>query len=99
MANYNEINEARRLLRLGQAATLKEIKNAYRRLAHQYHPDNKDVFNHENHETMKKLNLAYRLLLDYCDSYKYSFEEEDVARVYPEEEGYRNWREKWADSV
>ena len=41
MANFNEIDEARRLLGLGEVATLKEIKSAYRRLAHRHHPADK----------------------------------------------------------
>jgi DnaJ-class molecular chaperone len=99
LANFLEIDEARKLLGLGQAATLKEIKDAYRRLAHHHHPDKHDGFNPENNEMMKKLNLAYKLLLDYCNSYKYSFEKEEVARTYPEEEDYRSWYEKWSGSV
>jgi hypothetical protein len=39
MVNFNELDEARRLLGLGEAATLKEIRSAYRRLAHHHHPD------------------------------------------------------------
>jgi DnaJ-class molecular chaperone len=39
MANFNEIEEARKLLGLGEAATLDEIKRAYRTLAHRHHPD------------------------------------------------------------
>jgi DnaJ-class molecular chaperone len=39
MANFNEIEEARKLLGLGEAATPKEIKRAYRTLAHRHHPD------------------------------------------------------------
>jgi hypothetical protein len=44
---------------------------------------------------MKKLNQAYKLLMDYCTDYKYSFNEEDVARTYPNEEYWRKWRESW----
>jgi DnaJ-class molecular chaperone len=99
VANFHQIDEARKLLELGQVATLNEIKRAYRSLAHRHHPDKHDGFNPENNEMMKKLNLAYRLLLDYCASYKYSFDEEDVARVYPGEEDYHTWYEKWSGSV
>jgi hypothetical protein len=48
---------------------------------------------------MKKLNWAYKLLLDYCNDYKYSFREEDTARTYPFEEDLRTWRDKWSDSI
>ena len=39
MASFEEIDGARRLLGLEEAATLKEIKQAYRRMAFRYHPD------------------------------------------------------------
>ncbi len=97
--NFTEINEARRLLGLGEAATQKEIRSAYRRLAHHYHPDKHDSADEENNEMMKKLNRAYKMLMDYCTDYKYSLKEEDVARTYPYEEEMRKWRENWFNSI
>ena len=100
MANFNEIEEARKLLGLGEAATLKEIKRAYRTLAHRHHPDkHSSVVGEETAETMKRLNWAHKLLIDYCDNYKYSFRKEDVARTYPDEEYMRNWRKNWFNSI
>jgi len=94
MVNFNEIDEARRVLGLGEAATLKEIKSAYRRLAHRHHPD-KHGSATEEIDTMKKLNRAYKILMDYCNDYKYSFKEKDVTRTYPDEEYWRKWRDSW----
>ena len=48
---------------------------------------------------MKKLNRAYKVLMDYCTDYKYSLKEEDVARTYPYEEEMRKWRENWFNSI
>jgi len=39
MANFEEIDKARRLLSLAEFASLKEIKQAYRKKALLYHPD------------------------------------------------------------
>ena len=100
MANFTEIDEARKVLGLGEVATLKEIKRAYRTLAHRHHPDkHSNAASEETEETMKRLNWAYKLLMDYCSNYKYSFREEDVARAYPEEEYMRNWRKNWFNSI
>ena len=99
MANFDEIDEARRLLGLGDAATLKEIRSAYRRLAHHHHPDKHDSATEENEEMMKNLNRAYQLLMDYCTDYKYGFREEDIGRTYPHEEHLRKWRENWFNSI
>ena len=97
--NFNEIDEARRLLGLGEAVTLKEIKTAYRRLAHHHHPDKNGSTNEKSNEMMKKLNRAYKVLMDYCNRYRYSFRQEDVAKVYPEEEDFRTWSDKWFNSI
>ena len=99
MANFNEIEEARKLLGLGEVATLKEIKSAYRHMAQRHHPDKHTDAESGEAKSMKRLNWAYKLLMDYCTDYKYSFQQEDVARTYPEEEHFRAWRAKWSDSV
>jgi hypothetical protein len=100
MANFTEIDEARKLLGLSEAATLKEVKKAYRTLAHRHHPDkHSEAASGEIGETMKKLNRAYKLLMDYCNNYKYSFREEDVARTYPYDEYLRTFKDKWFDSI
>jgi DnaJ-class molecular chaperone len=99
MADFNEIEEARKLLGLGEAATLKEIKKAYRTLAHRHHPDKHGADNSAESETMKQLNRAYKLIMDYCNEYKYSFKKEDVARTYPHDEYLRTFKEKWHDSI
>lgn len=99
MANFNEIEDARNLLGLGEVATLKEIKRAYRKLAQRHHPDKRGGDDSAESETMKRLNWAYKLLTDYCNEYKYSFKEEDVARTYPHDEYLRTFKEKWYDSI
>jgi DnaJ-class molecular chaperone len=100
MANFNEIDKAKKLLGLGESVTLKEIKTAYRTLAHRHHPDkHSGAVSEETEELMKRLNWAYKLLTDYCDKYKYNFRQEDVARTYPHEEYLRTYKEKWYDST
>ena len=100
MANFNEIEEARKLLGLGEAATLKEIKRAYRTLAHRHHPDkHSDTPDEQTEETMKRLNWAYKLLMDYCTNYKYSFREEDITKTYPRDEYLRKYYYGWFDGI
>ena len=100
MANFIEIDEARKALGLTEAATLQEIKRAYRRLSHHYHPDKRSGTTiEETDETMKRLNWAYKLLVDYCSSYKYSFREEDVARTYPHDEYLRKHYYGWFEGI
>jgi DnaJ-class molecular chaperone len=97
MANFEEIDKARKLLGLGDTATLKEIKQAYRRMALRYHPDRGEEKRDE--EMMKKLNWAYKLLTEYCTNYSYSFKEKDVARTYPHDEYLRKYYYGWFDGI
>jgi len=96
MATFEEIDEARRLLGLSEAASMKEIKQAYRRMAFRYHPDRSKT-DAQDTDRMKRLNWAYKLLTDYCACYRYSFRREDVARAYPEEEYLRKYTYGWFD--
>ena len=99
MANFEEINKARRLLGLEEAATLKETKQAYRRNSFRHHPDRSRVENSPDEEMMKQLNWAYKLLMEYCTHYKYSFREEDVARTYPHDEYLRKYYYGWFEGI
>mgnify|MGYP001035465053 CR=1 FL=1 len=100
MAKFEQIDEARQLLGLGESATLKEIEQAYRRRAVRYHPDRNSGGNSsEGEEMMKKLNQAHELLTDYCARYRYSFSKEDVARTYPYDEYIRKYTYAWFDGI
>ena len=99
MANFAEIDEARKVLGLSESATLKEIKRAYRTLAHRHHPDKRSGDESSEDEIMKKLNWAYKLLRDYCGNYKYSFREEDIAGTYPRDEYLRKYYYGWFDGI
>ena len=81
MANFKQIDEARRLLGLDETATSEEIRDAYRELSLKYHPDRcKEEEKKRCEEMMKKINYAKDTLLTYCASYRYSFKERDVRR-------------------
>ena len=99
MTAFKEIDKARKLLGLRERATLKEIKQVYRNMAFRYHPDRKGQVRDEEDDMMKQLNWAYKLLLDYVANYSYSFNEEDVAKCYPDEEYLRRFRNGWFDGI
>ena len=75
---FKHIDKAKKVLGLGESATLKEIMGAYRKLSKKHHPD----LGKESGEKMKGINEAYDALVDYCDSYSFSFKKEDVADFY-----------------
>ena len=98
MADFKQIDQARKLLELGEAATLKEVKQAYRRMSIRYHPDKSGVEDKAKcEEMMKRINWAYELLIAYCTHYKYPFSEQDVGRTYPYDEYFRKYYHSWFD--
>jgi DnaJ-class molecular chaperone len=99
MASFEEIDKARNLLSLGDAATLEEIKQAYRQKAFRHHPDRGGEGEGQDEEMMKELNWAYKLLVEYCTHYRYSFREEDVAKAYPYDEYLRKYYYGWFDNI
>ena len=58
MANFTEVDEARKILGLSDAATLKEIKRAYRTLAHRHHPDKHSGAESNEDEIMKNISSS-----------------------------------------
>jgi DnaJ-class molecular chaperone len=90
----SEIDQARRLLGLGERASIGEIKTAYRQMCKQWHPD---VLGDEEtaNRRMKDINAAYRLLLDYCETYRFSFSAEEVESFDPE----RWWYQRFGDNI
>ena len=82
MIRFEDINEARKTLGLGETATFAEVKESYRRLSLKYHPDKCANGDKRKCEDMfKKIDKANRILMSYCASYRYSFAEEDVKNV------------------
>jgi hypothetical protein len=67
--SFEEVDGARRLLGLGERATVHEIRRAYRRMAAELHPDrNPDDPDAEGR--MASLSQAYRLLMAYAESHE-----------------------------
>jgi hypothetical protein len=70
---WEEIEEARKILKLPKKTTRKEIIENYRKLAKEYHPDHGG-----SEELIKKLNYAYELLMEYCDNYLINLETKEI---------------------
>ena len=79
---YAELQYALQVLGLGERATLREIKACHRELVKRHHPDTCIT---ADPETIRKVNTAYRMLLDYITAYRFSFAEEEFYEQNPEE--------------
>ncbi|HDQ44130.1 MAG TPA: J domain-containing protein [bacterium] len=99
MADFKQIDEARKTFGLPESATLEEIKNAYRRLAIRYHPDKCPEEDKSHCEAeFRKVTRARDLLLHYCAGYRFSFRREDVEGVRLDEEfGYDHMKQFYDD--
>lgn len=91
IANFKQIDEARKALGLEENATLEEIKEAYKRLALKYHPDRcKEEKKRECEKMFKKITHANDTLMSYCAGYRYSFKEKDVRINAMDREYYKH---------
>ncbi len=91
MADFKQIDKARKSFGLDEYVTLEEIKNAYRKFALEYHPDRcKDEKKKECEEMTKRINHAKDVLMAYCAGYRYSFKEKDVKRNTMDKEFYEH---------
>lgn len=86
MGKYEEIKKALQILGLYESATVKEIKNKYRELLKEWHPD----LCMENEATRKEKTIeilnAYRIIMNYCELYRFSFSKEEVEKYMSPEE-------------
>ncbi|MDD5565502.1 MAG: J domain-containing protein [Candidatus Omnitrophica bacterium] len=91
MLDFKQIDEARKLLGLDEAATLEEIKEAYRLLSLRYHPDRCNASEKKRcEEVYKDINRAKDIILAYCTNYRYSFKEKDVKKNVIHKELYEH---------
>lgn len=79
---YADLQEALRVLGLGERATMKDIKTRHRELVKRHHPDAGDT---TEPEVIRQINAAYRILLDYVTEYRFSFAENEFYEQNPEE--------------
>ena len=84
--DYKTIHEARTALKLAETATMEQIKRNYRTLMKQWHPDHCSDSPEKCKEMARKITEAYRIILDYCANYRFSFTPEEVENYLSEEE-------------
>lgn len=81
---HKELIEAIDILGLPKQASLKEIKQQHRQLVKAHHPDGEGQSTSDS-EKIRKINDAYKLLRNYCDHYRFSFDHDTFLLQNPEE--------------
>jgi len=73
--------KAKTLLGLRETSTLKEIKNKYKNLMKKWHPDKHKDNVDQATKMSTQINEAYETILEYCNNYEFSFDEEHIKKT------------------
>jgi len=86
LVTFKDIEKSRKLLGFRKIASIEDIKERYRKLLIKLHPDkfNASPDKKKYEEKVKKINNAYKTIMDYCKKYPISF---DISKVKDLEEG------------
>ena len=79
---YQDLQQSLQIFNLPARATLKEIKGAHRHLVKRYHPDSGEE---HDPEQIRRINAAYKVLLDFVSDYHFSFTEDEFYAQNPDE--------------
>ncbi len=82
---WQTLDEARRLLNLGERATLGEIKRSYRKLCKQHHPDIVGDESAGDAAIIRELTRSYDLLMRYCEQFRFPLVAGDGETMEPED--------------
>ena len=78
LSPIEEIERALDILGLPTLITKEDVKKQYHFLAKKNHPDlGGDI------KEMEQINAAYKFLMKYIEEFRYTFDEEEVAKQYP----------------
>jgi DnaJ-class molecular chaperone len=75
MLSFDTLMKAKTLLGLSDKATLFDIKNRYKTMMQQWHPDKHPEDPETAHAMSTQINEAYAILLEYCSNYEYNLDE------------------------
>lgn len=87
---YRELRLALAVFGLEERASLRRIKERHRELVKRHHPD---AGGDSDSDEIRKVNAAYRVLLDYVSGYRFSFGEEEFYEQNPDERLRRQFLE------
>ena len=91
---YDKIVWARTVLNLPESATLREIKDNYRRQIQRWHPDKCREDEKICCEMTNRIIRAYEIIMEYCMEFRFPFDKQSVEKYLSVNEW---WRKKFGD--
>jgi len=97
----NEIEKARKILKLSEKASIADVKNSYKKLVKKYHPDKcRDEKKKFCEKKIKEINKAYETIMEYCLNYRIPLrndlsKKQDISDKEHMDRFYNGW---WADN-
>jgi len=86
MGKYEQITEAMKIFGLNEYETIRDIKKKINNLIKEWHPD----ISKKKEETAKEKSIsllkAKKIIMDYLNNYKISFEKHEIEKYLPVQE-------------
>ena len=79
---FEELQAALKEFDLPEQVTLQKIRERHRQLVRQYHPDHGAE---ADNDKIRRVNAAYKILMEYVSQYRFDFSRETFFAHYPEE--------------
>lgn len=103
LITFDNIDNARKVLGLGDTSSIEDIKNNYRKLILEYHPDTHHNCQDQKayEEKVKEINSSYKIIMDYCLKHPISFRREKVKDIEEgeyAEDHLRRFYDGWVNS-
>jgi len=95
--DIDELKKALLLLNIPEKASLLEIKKIYKDLLFQWHPDRCKENKKLCHEKTQKIIRSYKIILTYCDNYRFSFNEVDLEKNFGNVDAVKFWYDRFGD--
>jgi DnaJ-class molecular chaperone len=86
MSKYEQIKQAMEIFGLHEHETIREIKKKINKLIKEWHPDVSDKKEETAREKSISLLKAKKIIMDYVDNYKISFEKYEIEKYLPPDE-------------
>ncbi|RPJ08888.1 MAG: J domain-containing protein [Spirochaetaceae bacterium] len=86
MGKYEDLSSAREMFGISESETMGEIRRKMNIMLKKWHPDSGDQDREKSNEKTALLIEARKIIIEYCDTFKISFDKADVdKRLSPDE--------------